>query len=192
MNKEKLLEEMRNGEVVRGCTPEHKLMHRISSEALRITSMLNDSYHESEELRRIFGELTAKPVDESFTLFPPFYTECGKNIFIGKNVFINFGCHFQDWGGIYIGDNVLIGSQTVLATINHGMLPNERSDNHPSPIHIGNGVWIGSHVTILPGVTVGDHAVIAAGAVVTHDVPANAIAAGVPAKIIKQIDGGNL
>lgn len=188
MNTEELLKNMRQGMVVLGGTQSHQLMHQLSQEALRITAELNGSYHESEELRRIFGDLIAKPVDESFALFPPFYTECGKNTFIGKNVFINFGCHFQDWGGIYIGDDVLIGSRTVLATINHGKRPEERSDNHPAPIHIGNGVWIGSHVTILPGVTVGDHAIIAAGAVVTQDVPAGMVVGGVPAKIIKPID----
>ncbi len=190
MNTEELLEKMRQGMVVPGGTESHKLMHQLSQEALRITAELNGSYHEPEELRRIFEKLIAKPVDESFALFPPFYTECGKNTFIGKNVFINFGCHFQDWGGIYIGDNVLIGSLTVLATINHGKLAGERADNHPLPIHIGDEVWIGSHVTILPGVTIGDRAIIAAGAVVTQDVPADMIVGGVPAKIIKQIDGG--
>lgn len=190
MNTEELLEKMRQGMVVPGGTESHKLMHQLSQEALRVTAELNGSYHEPEELRRIFEKLIAKPVDESFALFPPFYTECGKNTFIGKNVFINFGCHFQDWGGIYIGDNVLIGSLTVLATINHGKLAGERADNHPLPIHIGDEVWIGSHVTILPGVTIGDRAIIAAGAVVTQDVPADMVVGGVPAKIIKQIDEG--
>lgn len=189
MKTEELLEKMRQGMIVYGGTQPHKLMHQLSQEALRITAELNGNYHEPEELRRIFGKLIAKPIDESFTLFPPFYAECGKNIFIGKNVFINFGCHFQDWGGIYIGNDVLIGSQTVLATINHGKLPGERANNHPSSIHIGKGVWIGSHVTILPGVTVGDNAIIAAGAVVTRNVPANVVVGGIPAKIIKQIDG---
>lgn len=100
MNTEELLKKMRQGMVVPGGTQSHQLMHQLSQEALRITAELNDSYHEPEELRRIFGDLIGKPVDESFALFPPFYTECGKNTFIGKNVFINFGCHFQDWGGI--------------------------------------------------------------------------------------------
>lgn len=190
MNTEELLENMRQGMVVPGGTQPHKLMHQLSQKALHITAELNGSYHEPEALRQIFGELIGKPVDESFVLFPPFYTECGRNIFVGKNVFISFDCHFQDWGGIYIGDNVLIGSQTVLATINHSLLPEERSNNHPSPIHIGNGVWIGTHVTILPGVNIGDHAVIAAGAVVAQDVPADVVVGGVPAKIIKHIDGG--
>ena len=122
-------------------------------------------------------------------MFPPFYSECGKNITIGKRVFINFGCHFQDQGGITIGDDVLIGSNVVLATINHGLSPDTRTDNCPAPIDIGRGVWIGSHVTVLPGVRVGDYAVLAAGAVVTKDVPAYTVVGGVPARVIKTVPG---
>ncbi len=188
MNTEELLQNMRKGETVVCGSEQHMLMHLLSQEALRIIAELNGGYHEPEELRRIFSRLIGKSVDDSFGLFPPFYTECGKNIFIGKNVFINFGCHFQDWGGIYIGDNTLIGSYVVLATINHGNNSCNRGDNLPASIHIGNSVWIGSHATILPGVTVGDNAIVAAGAVVTKDVPKNAVVGGVPSKIIKQIE----
>lgn len=184
MNTEELLQQLRQGTVIEGGSAPHKLMHRLSQEAMRITSELNSSYHEPAEVRRLFSKLIGNPVDESFCLFPPFYTDCGKNIFVGKNVFINSGCFFQDQGGVYIGDGSLIGPQTVFATINHGRLPEQRADNHPQPIQIGRGVWIGAHVTILPGVRVGDHAIIAAGAVVTHDVPAGTVVGGVPAKII--------
>lgn len=184
---ETFLEEMRWGSVVAEGSEQHKMLHRLAQDAMQITAELNSGYHEPEEVRRLFSELTGKPVDESFGLFPPFYTDCGKNIFIGKNVFINCGCHFQDQGGIYIGDGTLIGSQTVLATINHGKRPQERGDNYPAPIRIGRNVWIGSHATILPGVTIGDHAIVAAGAVVTKDVPADMIVGGVPAKVIKHI-----
>ena len=187
MNTEKLLQELRLGKVVVGGSEAHKLMHWLSQEALRITADLNGSYHEPNEVRSLFSKLIGKKVDESFGLFPPFYTDCGKNIFVGKNVFINSGCHFQDQGGVYIGDDVLIGSQTVFATINHGKHPEDRADNHPKPIHIGKGVWIGTHVTILPGVTIGNYAIIAAGAVVAKDVPGNVVVGGVPAKIIKRI-----
>ncbi|MDE7290185.1 MAG: sugar O-acetyltransferase, partial [Oscillospiraceae bacterium] len=123
-----------------------------------------------------------------FRMFPPFYTDCGKNIHVGKNVFINAGCCFQDQGGITIGDDVLIGHQVVLATLNHDLDPDNRQSMIPKPIVIGNNVWIGSHATILGGVTIGDNAVIAAGAVVTKDVPENTVAGGVPAKIIKKIE----
>lgn len=187
MDMEKILKELRQGKVVTEGSDQHQILHQLAQDAMCITAELNNSYHEPEEVRRLFSELIGKPVDESFGLFPPFYTESGRNIFIGKNVFINCGCHFQDQGGIYIGDGTLIGSQTVLATINHGRQPEERGDNHPAPIHIGKSVWIGSHATILPGVTIGDHAIVAAGAVVTKDVPAGMIAGGVPAKIIKHI-----
>ena len=107
---------------------------------------------------------------------------------MGKQVFINCGCHFQDQGGVYIGDGALIGSQVVLATINHGMSPDQRSDNLPAPIHIGKRAWIGSHATILPGVTIGDGAIVAAGAVVTKDVPVNTVVGGVPAKVIRELE----
>ena len=120
-------------------------------------------YKRQEEIRTLMEKLTGGPIDESFRMFPPFYTDCGKNIHIGKNVFINCGCHFQDQGGIYIGDGALIGSQVVLATINHGRKPEERTDNIPAPIYIGKRVWVGSHATILPGVSVGDGAIVAAG-----------------------------
>ena len=184
---ETFLEEMRRGSVVEEGSKQHKMLHRLAQDAMQITAELNSGYHEPEEVRRLFSELTGKPVDETLGLFPPFYTDCGKNIFIGKNVFINCGCHFQDQGGIYIGGGTLIGSQTVLATINHGKRPQKRGDNYPAPIRIGRNVWIGSHATILPGVTIGDHAIVAAGAVVTKDVPADMIVGGVPAKVIKHI-----
>ena len=187
MNSEELLERMRNGETAKGGSKAHMIMHELAQEALQTVAELNCGYHEPEEVRAIFSKLIGKTVDDSFTVFPPFYSECGKNIFVGKNVFINFGCHFQDQGGIYIGDNVLIGSHVVLATINHGLEPEERSDNRPSPIHIEKGAWIGSNVTVLPGVTIGEYAAVGAGAVVTKDVPPRTVVGGVPAKIIKRI-----
>lgn len=187
MSMEEVLEDLKQGKPVVGGSDAHKVMHRLSQDAQRITAQLNSSYHEPEEIRKLFSELIGKPVDDSFGMFPPFYTDCGKSIFVGENVFINCCCHFQDQGGIYIRNHVLIGSHVVLATINHGQNPAERVDNFPKPIHIGNQVWIGAHATILPGVTIGDNAIVAAGAVITHDVPSNAVVGGVPAEIIKYI-----
>ncbi|MDE7213853.1 MAG: sugar O-acetyltransferase [Anaeroplasmataceae bacterium] len=162
-------------------------MHEASEQARKITTEMNHTYHTQEELRKLFSTLTGQKIDESFGLFPPFYTDYGRNITIGKNVFINSGCCFQDQGGIEIKDRVLIGQQVVLATLNHDLISKQRANMHPSPIKIGNDVWIGAHATILPGVTIGDGAVIAAGAVVTKNVEANTIVGGVPAKIIKKI-----
>lgn len=183
-----LLAHLNRGEVVTGGSELHQVMHNAAQEALKLTADLNGKYHTPEEIRELFSMIIGKPVDETFNMFPPFYTDCGKNIFVGKNVFINSGCRFQDQGGIIIGDGVLIGHNVVLATLNHDIDPKKRSNMYPSPIIIGNNVWIGANVTVVPGVTIGDGAVIGAGAVVTKDVPPNVIVGGVPAKIIKEIE----
>ena len=161
--------------------------NELFQEAVRIGMELNTKYHTPEELREIMGRLIGKQVDRSFRMFPPFYTDFGKNITIGKDVFINSGCHFQDQGGIEIGDGALIGHNVVLATINHDLNPKENRKNHYAAIKIGAHVWIGSNATILPGVTIGDYAVVAAGAVVTRDVSAMTVVGGVPARVLKTI-----
>ena len=188
MNLEEYLNRLSGGETVEGGSEMHMFMHEVSQEALKITAELNGSYHTPEQIREIMSRLTGREVDSSFGLFPPFYTDCGKNIKIGKNVFINAGCKFQDQGGIEIGDGALIGHGVVLATLNHDFAPENRSTLHPSAIKIGKNVWIGSNATVLPGVSIGDVAIVAAGAVVTRDIPAKTIAAGVPAKVIRKID----
>ena len=165
----------------------HLFMHGVSQEALRITAEINGRYHTQEEITALLSELTGCEVDESVVIFPPFHTDCGKNIHFGKNVFVNMGCKFQDQGGVYIDDGALIGHNVVLATINHDLDPETRHSMTPAPINIGRNVWIGSNAVILPGVDIGDGAVIAAGAVVGTDVPAGCVAGGVPAKIIKKI-----
>ncbi|WP_343208620.1 DapH/DapD/GlmU-related protein [Anaerolentibacter hominis] len=187
MELEDFLKFMKSGRPVQAGSEVHRRMLLLAREAQRLTSELNGSFHSPEKIQELMSRITGQPVDETFALFPPFYTDCGKNIHIGRHVFINCCCHFQDQGGIYIGDGTLIGSYVVLATINHGQNPAERGDNLPSSIHIGRNVWIGSHATILPGVTIGDNSIIAAGAVVTRDVPPGMIVAGVPAKPIKAL-----
>lgn len=187
MDLQAFLEHLNSGKPVQGGSEAHLFMHAVSQEALRITAEINGSYHTPEELRALFSRLIGRPVDETFGLFPPFYTDCGKNIHIGKNVFLNMGCKFQDQGGIYIDDGALIGHNVVLATLNHAMSPNDRGTMIPKPIHIGKNVWIGANATVLPGVTIGDGAIVAAGAVVTRDVPDHAIVGGVPAKVMRTI-----
>ncbi len=179
---------MNSGALIPGGAPVHQKMHELSQEAIRITMELNNSYHTHEEIIQLMSELTGTEIHESFTLFPPFYTDCGKNIRIGKRVFINSGCKFQDQGGIIIGDDVLIGHNCVIATLNHCMDPDKRADMFPAPVRIGNKVWMGSNVTILQGVTIGDGAVLAAGSVVNKDVPPRTVVGGVPAKVIKTLD----
>lgn len=166
----------------------HLHMHEMAKRARRITVRMNSEYRSPEEIRELFSELTGQSVDGGFGLFPPFNADYGFNIKVGKNVFINSGCCFQDQGGIEIGDNVLIGQQVVIATIDHDLCPNKRGNMKLAPVKIGNFVWIGAHATILSGVTVGDNSIIAAGAVVTKDVPSNVVVAGAPAGIIKRIE----
>ena len=162
----------------------HRFMDKTSDEARRITFELNGSYHTQEEVRTLLSRLFGHDVDPSLRVFPPFYTDFGKNIHIGKNVFINACCHFQDHGGVTLGDGCQIGHIVVFATLNHGMAPEDRGTTYPAPIRLGKNVWVGSNATILQGVSIGDNSIVAAGAVVTRDVPENVIAAGVPAKII--------
>lgn len=170
-------------------TPEiYAFMDKMSDEARQVTFELNGAYHTLEEVRGLLSRLFGRPVDPTLRVFPPFYTDFGKNITIGKNVFINACCHFQDQGGVTLGDNCLIGHNVVFATLNHGIAPEERFSMIPAPIVLGKNVWVGSNSTILQGVTIGDNAVIAAGAVVTKNVPANTIVGGVPAKPIRNIE----
>ena len=161
---------MSSGEHIEIGSDMFTMFHKLSQEALKITMELNLKYHTPEEIVDIFSELTGRNIDKSFRLFPPFYTDCGKNIRVGKNVFINACCKFQDQGGIEIGDGVLIGHIVTLATLNHDERPEYRQNIYPKPIKIGNKVRIGSNATILQGVTIGDGAIIGANAVVTRDV----------------------
>ena len=188
MDQKTFLNDLNSGkEVVRG-SEIHRYMSKLSQEAIKLTTEINSRYHEPHQLRKLFSQLIGKPVDDSFLLFPPFTTDCGKNIHLGKRIFINSGCRFQDQGGITIGDDTLIGHNVVLATLNHNLQPEKRANLIPAPIKIGKRVWIGSNSTILPGITIGDNAVIGAGCVVTKDVPADTVVAGNPARIIKRID----
>ncbi|MBQ6512243.1 DapH/DapD/GlmU-related protein [Methanobrevibacter sp.] len=168
-------------------SPEHLFMHEMLNEALRITHKINAEHHTPKEIQQLFGELTNQEPNPTLGLIPPFNTDFGKNIHIGENVFINSGCKMQDQGGIYIGDDVLIGHNACLLTLNHDQNPDKRADMHPEPIYIEDKVWLGSNVTVLPGVRIKSGAIVAAGAVVTKDVDENTIVAGIPAKFIKKV-----
>ena len=187
MELDKFLDFMETQQKVEAGTDVFEMFHKLSQEAMKITNVINNQYHTPQELVELFSKLTGRHVDESFRLFPPFYTDCGKNIRLGKNVFINACCNFQDQGGRRIGDNVLIGHKVVIATLNHDIDPENRAAMVPGRVVIGNNVWIGSSVTILSGVTIGDGAIVGAGSVVTKSIPDNCIVAGNPAKIIRHI-----
>lgn len=168
--------------------PEFYKIGAIIENAQKILAKLNLEYHTREEVTAIFSELTGRDVDSTFEMLPPFYTDFGRNIHIGKNVFINQHCTFMDRGGITLEDNVLIAPKVNLITINHTENPRFRRNTESYPIHICKNVWIGTGATITPGVTIGENSIIAAGAVVTKDIPANVIAGGVSAQIIREIE----
>ena len=162
-------------------------MREYIAENRRLLFDMNHNWHENEaEITELFSQIIGKPVDPSVRIATPFYTDFGKNITIGKNIYINSDCKFQDQGGIVIGDDVFIGHNVVLATLDHEIDPDKRGIV-PAPIKIGNKVWIGSGAIITKGVTIGEGSIVAAGAVVTKDVPERVIVGGVPAKVIKQI-----
>ncbi|MEI2774641.1 MAG: DapH/DapD/GlmU-related protein [Tetrasphaera sp.] len=183
---EDFLDHVRRGEVITGGSPQAAFMHVASQEALRITARLNTGYRTPEEIRALMSELTGRRVPESFLVFPPIYSEFGKNLLIGERVFINIGCRFQDTGGVTIGDDTLIGHGCTVTTLNHAVDPNRRGDITPAAVHIGRKVWLGAGVTIVPGVSIGDGAIVGAGSVVTKDVPPDTIVAGVPARILRE------
>lgn len=164
-----------------------RFMNEMSDTARRITFRLNGSYHTPEEVRELLSELFGYRVPSTLRVFPPFYTDFGRNIEVGENVFINACCHFQDHGGVTLGDGCQIGHNVVFATLNHELSPAQRHLTRPAPIRLGRNVWVGSNATILQGVTIGDNAVIGAGAVVTKDVAADTIVGGVPARELRRL-----
>ena len=170
-------------------TPESAAMAAEVQRAMAIASALNSLPHgDAAQVRTLFSELVGAPVDESFVLMPPFYATGGTNTRVGRNVFVNQNCTFYDLGGIDIGDDVMIGPNVSLITSSHPIEPAQRRNGViASPIVIEKNVWIAAGVTIIGGVTVGENAVVAAGSVVTRDVPPNTLVAGNPARVIRSI-----
>lgn len=179
---------MKTGAKMPFYSPVHDKLGYYTTRARHITAKMNTGFCSPARLRRLFSKLIKKQVDERFRILPPFSTDCGINITVGKDVFINSGCCFQDEGGIEIDDGAMIGHEVVIATINHEFDPRFRKDLNPKPVKIGKRVWIGAHATILPGITIGDGAIVGAGAVVTKDVEPYTIVAGVPARKIREVE----
>lgn len=158
--------------------------------AMRLTHLLNSlPPDDTDAIRSVLEQLFGQPVDPTLRLLPPFSTDHGLNIEFGRNDFVNQGCMFMDYGGIRIGDRVMIGPRVSLITVGHPVEHAERRQFITcEPITIHDSAWIGASATILPGVTIGAKAVIAAGAVVTKDVPESCLAAGVPARVVRQLN----
>ena len=187
MTEEKLFKIMNTGIKIKFGSEAHLKMTQLSNRSMKITAEMNTGYKTNTELRILMSKLIGREVDEGFGLFPPFFADCPENIHLGKEIFINSGCKFQAQGGIYIGDKSLIGHNTVIATINHEIDPENRRDLIPKRVDIGKNVWIGSGSIILPGVTIGENSIIGAGSVVNKDIPENSIAVGNPCKVIKKL-----
>lgn len=181
-----IFERLKCGELVAMDDPQYFKVHEVVSRTIELSAQLNTSTN-VDQIRKQLSEIIGMQIDGTTTVFAPFFTNFGRHIQIGKNVFINHACSFLDMGGITILDDVLIGPKVNLITENHPLDPANRRALICKPIVIKRNAWIGAAATILPGVTIGEHAVVAAGAVVSKDVPDNTIVAGVPAKVIKTI-----
>jgi acetyltransferase-like isoleucine patch superfamily enzyme len=157
--------------------------------AMAITPVLNRlTFDDADQIRAVFSDLIGKELDDGFSLIPPFYTTGGENIRVGRDVFINQNCTMYDLGGIDIGDDVMIGPNVSIITSGHPLEPAlRRAFVTAKPIVIERNVWIAAGVTIIGGVTIGENAVVAAGSVVTRDVPPNTLAGGNPARVIRSI-----
>src|SRR6201992_582535 len=170
-------------------TPESAAMLANVKRAMAITATLNRlTFNDANEIRALFNQLIGKKVDESFLLIPPFYTAGGNEIRVGQNVFVNQNCTFYDLGGLHIADDVMIGPNVSIITAGHPLEPSQRrATTIGNPIVIEKGVWIAAGATIIGGVTVGENSVVAAGSVVTRDVPPNTLVGGNPARVIRSL-----
>lgn len=178
---------MQAGEVIRKDDPGYEEFDKVVSGTILRCVQMNANATELDDVRQRLSEITGTPIDESTTIFPPFYTNFGRFIKLGKNIFINHACSFLDIGGIVIEDDVQIGPRVNITSENHPLAPADRKALILKPVTIKRNAWIGAGATILPGVTVGENSVVAAGAVVSRDVPANTVVAGIPAKVVKKI-----
>jgi acetyltransferase-like isoleucine patch superfamily enzyme len=181
-----IFERLKNGETISANDPETYKMREASFVTKKLLVQMNNTSNPTE-IRDLLSQITNTEIDESTTVFTPLHINYGKHTKIGKNVFVNFDCVFLDLGGITIEDNVLIAPKVSLLSEGHPVLPENRHSLMVGHIHIKRNAWIGAGAIILQGVTIGENAIVAAGAVVSHDVPDNTIVGGIPAKFLKTI-----
>ena len=186
MEKKSVFERLINGETIKPSDPDAYKLREASYNTKKLLIKMN-SATDPKEVRDLLSQITETEIDETVAVFTPLYINYGKNTKIGKKVFINFDCVFLDLGGITIEEGVLLAPKVSLLTEGHPLSPSERHALVPKPIHIKKNAWIGANATILQGVTIGKNSVVAAGSVVSKDVPDNVIVGGTPAKIIKEI-----
>ncbi|MFD1140869.1 DapH/DapD/GlmU-related protein [Larkinella insperata] len=181
-----IFKRLKAGELLRKEDPEYDKFAAVVSRTIQLCVQMNATATDVNQVRSQLSEIIGVEIDRSTAIFPPFYTNFGRSTCIGKNVFINHACSFLDIGGITIEDDVQIGPRVNITSENHPLDPADRQTLIPRPVVIKRNAWIGAGATILPGVTVGENAVVAAGAVVSRDVPPNTVVAGIPAKVIKE------
>lgn len=177
---------IRSGRMYNDLAPE---LIEARMQAVNLTNRYNATFGQDPTAREaILHELLGQ-IGERVHFEPTFRCEFGRNITIGDDFYANFDCVILDGGGVSIGNNVLFGPRVGIYTSNHATDAAERAAGacYARPVRIGNRVWLGGGVHVNPGVTIGDDAIIASGSVVTKNVPAGVIAAGVPCKIIRDI-----
>lgn len=183
-----IFERMNSGEAIRKDDLGYDQFMEVVAETIQLCVEMNATAKDVNQVREKLSVIIGKEIEESTAIFPPFYTNFGRSISLGKNVFINHACSFLDMGGITIEDDVMVGPRVNLTSENHPLNPTDRKAVIPAPIVIKRNAWIGAGATILPGITIGENAVVAAGAVVSRDVPPNTVVAGIPAKVVKVIE----
>ncbi|MCC4271797.1 maltose O-acetyltransferase [Marinobacter nauticus] len=181
-----IFKRLESGQAVAMDDPEYHRIGTAVNQTLGLLKKLNAS-EDADEVRQWLTEIVGSEVDRSTTVFPPFHTNFGKFIRLGRNVFVNHACSFLDLGGITIEDNVMVGPRVNITSETHPVEVSSRKTLVPGAVLVRSGAWIGVGATIMPGVTIGENSVVAAGAVVTADVPDNSVAGGVPAKVIKRL-----
>lgn len=182
-----IFQRIQAGEPLRKDDPEYARFGEVVARTIRLCVEMNASARDVAQVRSQLSHIIGMEIDSTTVVFPPFHTNFGRHIRIGRNVFINHACSFLDIGGITIEDDVQIGPRVNLTSENHSLDPADRQTLIPRPIVVKRNAWIGAGATILPGVTIGENAVVAAGAVVSRDVPPNMVVAGVPARVVKAL-----
>ncbi len=187
LNEDAVLQQLRTGEPFRKDDPLYTHFSEIVARTIRLCVAMNAQATELDQVRSRLSDIIGTAIDPSTTIFPPFHTNFGRFIRLGKNVFINHACSFLDIGGITIEDDVQIGPHVNLTSENHPLDPADRKTLLLQPVIIRRNAWIGAGATILPGITIGENAIVAAGSVVSRDVPPNTVVAGVPARVVKTL-----
>lgn len=186
MKNKTILDRLKSGEIIPHSDAGFAELGHVCKEKRQLIRKMNRATKD-EEIQELWEKITGQKMAENSCVFTPFHTNYGGNIQLGEGVFINHNCSFLDLGGIRIDNEVMIGPNVCLTSEGHPIAPRQRQSMKTAPIHIKKNAWIGANACILAGVTVGQYSIVAAGAVVTKDVPDYVVVAGCPAKVIKSI-----